>query len=81
MLLLFDLFAANRSSRSEVFLGKSVPKICSKLRAEHPCRSVVSKKFQSTLWYGCWTVNLLHMFGIPFPKNTSGRLLLSKDLL
>ena len=29
-----------------------------------------------TFWYGCSPVNLLHIFGIPFPKNIFGRLLL-----
>ena len=28
------------------------------------------------LWYGCSPVNLLHIFRIPFPKNSSGWLLL-----
>ena len=27
-------------------------------------------------WYGCSTINLLHIFRTPFPKNTSGKLLL-----
>ena len=31
-----------RSSHSEVFLGKGVPKICSKFTGEHSCRSVKS---------------------------------------
>ena len=30
-----------------------------------------------TLWHGCSPVNLLHIFRIPFPKNTSGWLLLT----
>ena len=29
-----------------------------------------------SLWQGCSLVNLLHIFRTPFPKNTSGRLLL-----
>ena len=29
-----------------------------------------------TLWHGCSPVNLLHIFRKPFPKNTSGGLLL-----
>ena len=33
-----------RSSLPEVFLGKGVLKICSKLTGEHPCRSVISIK-------------------------------------
>ena len=49
-----------RSSPSEVFLGKGVLKICSKFTGEHPCRSAISIKLKRT----------------PFPKNTSGWLLL-----
>ena len=32
-----------------------------------------------TLWHGCSPVNLLHIFRTPFPKNTSGWLLLYRD--
>ena len=35
-----------RSSRSEVFLGKGVLKICSKFTGEHPCRSAILIKLQ-----------------------------------
>ena len=71
-----------RSSRPEVFLGKGVPKICSKFTGEHPCRSVISIKLQSdlteiALLHGCSLVNLLHIFRTGFPLNTSGRLLLT----
>ena len=51
------------SSHPQVFLRKGVLKICSKFTGEHPCRSVIS-------------VKLLHIFRTPFPKNTSGRLIL-----
>ena len=69
-----------RSSHPEVFLGKGVLKICSKFTGEHPCRSVISINLQSnfieiTLRHGCSFVNLLHIFRIPFTKNTSGWLL------
>ena len=42
-----------RNSRPEVFLEKSVLKICSKVTGEHPCRSVIFnkialQKFQKT---------------------------------
>ena len=72
-----------RNSHPEVFLGKGVLKICSKFTVEHPYRSAISIKLQSnvieiTLRYGCFPVNLLHIFRAPFPKNTSGRLLLIK---
>ena len=35
------LRAADRSSPPEVFLEKSVLKVCSKFTEEHPCRSVI----------------------------------------
>ena len=35
--------------------------------------------FKIALRHGCSPVNLLHIFRTPFPKNTSGRLIL-KDL-
>ena len=70
-----------RSSHPEVFLGKDVLEICSKFTGEHPCRSAISIKLlcnfiEIALWHGCSPVNLLHIFGTPFLKNTSGRLLL-----
>ena len=37
-----------RSSHPEVFPGKGVLKISSKCTEEHPCRSVISIKLQST---------------------------------
>ena len=37
----------------------------------------VAKQFiKITLRHGCSPVNLLHIFRTPFPKNTSGQLLL-----
>ena len=61
---------------------KSVLKICSKFTGEHPCRSAISIKLlcnfiEIALRHGCSPVNLLHIFRTPFPKNTSGRLLLN----
>ena len=55
-----------------VFLRKSVLKICSKFTGEHLCRSVISIKL-------CSPVNLLQIFKTPFPRNTSGWLLLNLD--
>ena len=74
-----------RSSHPEVFLRKGVLKICSKFTAEHPCRSVISIKLQSnfieiTLRHGYSPVNLLHIFRIPFTKNTFGGLILQNEL-
>ena len=71
-----------RSSHPEVFLRKGVLKICSKFTGEQPSRSVISIKLKSnfveiTLQHVCSSVHLLHIFRAPFPKNTSGRLLLN----
>ena len=71
-----------RSSCPEVYLRKGVLKIYSKFTGEHPSRSAISIKLQSilfALWHGCSPVNLLHIFRIPFPRNTSGWLLLSME--
>ena len=72
----------SRSSHQEVFLEKSVLKICSKFTGEHPCQIVISIKLlrnfiEITLQHGCSPVNLLHIFRTAFIKNTSGRLLLN----
>ena len=71
-----------RSSHQEVFLRKAALKICSKFTGEHPCRIVISVKMlcnfiEITLWHVCSPVNLLHIFRIRFPRNTSWWLLLS----
>ena len=56
---LFKTVYISRGSRPEMFLAKGVLKICSKFREEHPCRSAISIKLQSSfteisLWYrGC----------------------------
>ena len=75
------------SSRPEVLLGKGVLNICSKFIREHQYQSVISVKsllkshFGSNfteiiLSHGCSPVNLLHIFRVPFPMNTSGQLVL-----
>ena len=46
-----------RSNRPEVFLGKGVPKICSKFTGEHPCRCAI----EITHLHGC-SVNLQRIF-------------------
>ena len=71
---------SDRSSRPEVFLRKSVLKICSKFTGEHPCRSGISVKLfcnsiEIARRHGCSLVNLMHILRTPFLKNTSGRLL------
>ena len=70
----------NRRSSPEVFLRKGVLEIYSKFTGEHPYHSVISMNLQieTTLQHRCSPVNLLHIFRTPFPKNTSGGMLLSK---
>ena len=74
-------FILIRSSHLEVFLGKSVRKICSKFTKDYPSRSAVSIKLQNNsieiaLRHGCSPVNLRHIFRASFRKNTfSGPLL------
>ena len=65
-----------------MFLRKGVLNICSKFTGEHPCRSAISIKLQSNfieivLRHECSPINLLHIFRTPFPRNTSGWLLLT----
>ena len=64
-----------RSSPLEVFLRKGVLKICSRFIGEHPRRIVILMKLQSnfieiTLRLGFSPIDLLDVFGTPFPKNT-----------
>ena len=64
-----------------MFLRKGVLKIRIKFTGEHTCGSVISVKLlwdfiEIVLRHGCSPVNLLHIFGTPFPKDISGRLLL-----
>ena len=56
---------------------KDVLKICSKITGEHSCRSVISIKLlcnfiEIALRYDCFFVNQLHIFRIPFLKNSCG---------
>ena len=41
-------------------------------------KSDFNKVAEIALWHGCSPVNLPHIFRTPFPKNTSGWLLLSR---
>ena len=64
-----------------MFLIKDVVKISSKFTVENPCWSVISIKLQNnfieiTFQHGCSPVNLLHISRTPFPRNTTGWLLL-----
>ena len=81
VIMLYAQRCIHRSSPSEVFLGSSTLKICSKFTGEHPCRSTISIKLlcnfiEVALRHGCSSVNLLHIFRKSFHKKTSGRLLL-----
>ena len=65
---------------SEAAVQKSVLKICSNFSGEHSCRRAISTKLlckfiEIVLRHGCSPVNLLHIFRIPFPRNTFGWLL------
>ena len=70
-----------RSSHSGVLLGKGVLEICRKFTGERSCRKVISiwNFTEIALRHRCFLVNLLLIFRIPFPKNTSGRLLLKSQ--
>ena len=77
-----SVFKKLKSSHLEVFLRKGVLKICNKFTGQHPCRSVISIKLlcdfiEIAFRHGCSPVNLLHIFRIPFPGNTSTWLLLN----
>ena len=61
-----------RSSPLEVFLAKGILKIPSKFTREHPCQSLISMTLL-TLSNGCSSVNLVHIFRTPFPKNVRCR--------
>ena len=66
----------SRSSYPEMFLEKSVLKICRKFTGEHPCQCLVLITLQNSfieiaLWHERSRVNLLYIFRISFPKNTS----------
>ena len=62
-------------------LKKRCSEISSKFTEEHPCQSAISVKLLSifieiTLQHGCSPVNLLHILGKNFNRNTSRWLLL-----
>ena len=64
---------------SELFLGKGVLKICSKFTGEHPCHSAIL--IMQLYWNrtSAWVLSCkfaAYIFTAPFPKNTSGGLLL-----
>ena len=60
-----------RNSPPYVFWEKEVLKIRSKFTGELPCRSVISIKLfckftEITVRHGCFPLNLLHIFRVPF---------------
>ena len=60
-----------RNSPPYVFWEKEVLKKCSKFTGEPPCRSVISIKLfckftEITVRHGCFPLNLLHIFRVPF---------------
>ena len=71
LLKLFGFWLAQcRSNPPQVFLGKGIPKICSKFAPKQPCQHVI-------LWRGSYPEKLLLIFRTPFLKNTSGEQLLT----
>ena len=81
-LLLIMNFPLFRSSPPDVFIGKSVLKIFRKFTGEQLCQNALSIKLfcnfiEIALGHRYFPVYLLHIFRTPFPKNTSGGLLLS----
>ena len=66
------------SSHLEVLLGEGTLEGCAvNLQGRCLCLDGISTKLQSsfneiTLWRGCSTIGLLHIFGVLFPENTSG---------
>ena len=76
---------AYRSSPSEVLLGKGILEICNKFTGKHLCQSVISVKLHrnyTEIIFRCGysPVNLLHISRTPFYKNTSGGLLLKREI-
>ena len=61
----------------QVFIRKSVLKICSKFTKKHLRRSVICNFIEITLRHGYSAVDLLHSFRTAFLKNTSKGLPLS----
>ena len=75
---IFYIFESKtRSIPPEVFLAKGFLKIYSKFTGEHPCQSAISIKL---LRHECFPVNLSYFFRTPFPRNTSGGLLLADSI-
>ena len=76
----YHVFLISRSSYPEVFLRhlfwKYVANLQENTHAEVWFQSSCCSFIEITLRHGSSPVNLLHIFRIPFPRNTSGWLLL-----
>ena len=64
------------SSPPELFLRKGVLNM-QQIYRRTPMPKLLCKFIEITLRHGSFPVNLLHIFRTPFPKNTSGGLLLN----
>ena len=74
-----DTFFQKQPSRG--VLRKWSSKTLQQMYRKKPCRRFISIKLLCNFieiahWHGCFPVNLLHIFKTPFPRNTSGLLLL-----
>ena len=74
-------FAENKKHPLRGFLRRRCSENMQQIYRKHPCRSAIFIKFlrnfnEIALRHGCSPENLLHIFRISFPKNTSGGLLL-----
>ena len=64
-----------------MFLGKRCLEIMQQIYRRAPMLKcdLEEIEIETALQHGCSPVNLLHIFRIPIPKSTSGRLLLRMD--
>ena len=69
------------AAQQKCSLGKGVLKICSTHMPNVISIKMLSNVIEITLPYGCSPVKLLHIFKTPFPKNTSGGMLLKQENL
>ena len=72
---------SGQATQKQPFRGVLRKKCFEKHAGEHPYRSLISRKLicyfiEIALWHGWSPVNLLYIFGTPFPRKTSGQLLL-----
>ena len=82
--MLNTLLCCRQKQPSRDGLGKRCPQNIQQIYRRTPMTNVISIKLlcnstEVILGHGCSPVNLLYIFRIPFPKNTSGGLLLCKS--